>query len=118
MMEISPNGKYLVTYSEEDNTIVGWNVEDIKKGEGVIKDVDRKEDEVIGIKEFKDIKESKHKRAEFIKECKHETNNTIKINSRRKIYHMCVSDKKILAYIHDNDNRINRINDYKYYFGN
>ena len=25
-MKISPNGKYLVTYSEEDETIVGWNV--------------------------------------------------------------------------------------------
>ncbi|GET02375.1 hypothetical protein GLOIN_2v1790296 [Rhizophagus clarus] len=25
---ISPNGKYLVTYSEEDKSIVGWNIED------------------------------------------------------------------------------------------
>ena len=28
-IEISPKGKYLVTYSEEDHSIVGWNVENI-----------------------------------------------------------------------------------------
>jgi len=33
MMEISPNGKYLVTYSEKDETIVGWNVEGIENKE-------------------------------------------------------------------------------------
>ncbi|UZO06889.1 uncharacterized protein OCT59_027194 [Rhizophagus irregularis] len=31
MVEISPNEKYLITYSEEDGSIVGWNVEDIDK---------------------------------------------------------------------------------------
>src|SRR5687767_1899264 len=31
-MEISPNGEYLVTYSEEDHSIVLWNVEDIETG--------------------------------------------------------------------------------------
>ncbi|PKK64414.1 hypothetical protein RhiirC2_716292 [Rhizophagus irregularis] len=30
-IEISPNEKYLITYSEEDHSIVGWNVEDIDK---------------------------------------------------------------------------------------
>ncbi|GET00431.1 hypothetical protein GLOIN_2v1537213 [Rhizophagus clarus] len=28
LIEISPNGKYLVTYSRDDNSIVGWNVQD------------------------------------------------------------------------------------------
>src|SRR5437762_4878063 len=28
-IEISPNGKYLVTYSKTDNSIVGWNVESV-----------------------------------------------------------------------------------------
>jgi WD40 repeat protein len=28
-IEISPNEKYLVTYSEEDNSIVGWNAENV-----------------------------------------------------------------------------------------
>ncbi|UZO06919.1 uncharacterized protein OCT59_027224 [Rhizophagus irregularis] len=28
IIEISPNEKYLITYSEEDRSIVGWNVED------------------------------------------------------------------------------------------
>ncbi|PKK61831.1 hypothetical protein RhiirC2_815988 [Rhizophagus irregularis] len=30
-IEISPNEKYLITYSKEDSSIVGWNVEDIDK---------------------------------------------------------------------------------------
>ncbi|RGB32851.1 hypothetical protein C1646_743692 [Rhizophagus diaphanus] len=33
MIEISPNGKYLVTYSEEDHSIVGWNIEDVDEGQ-------------------------------------------------------------------------------------
>jgi hypothetical protein len=32
IIEISPNGKYIVTYSKEDRSIVGWNVEDIDEG--------------------------------------------------------------------------------------
>ena len=31
MIEISPNEKYLITYSKEDRSIVGWNVEDKDK---------------------------------------------------------------------------------------
>jgi hypothetical protein len=31
MMETSPNEKYLITYSEEDCSVVGWNVENIDK---------------------------------------------------------------------------------------
>ncbi|PKY62683.1 hypothetical protein RhiirA4_489623, partial [Rhizophagus irregularis] len=31
MIDISPNEKYLATYSKEDFSIVGWNVEDIDK---------------------------------------------------------------------------------------
>jgi WD40 repeat protein len=30
-IEISPNENYLITYSEKDGSIVGWNVEDIDK---------------------------------------------------------------------------------------
>ena len=32
MIEVSPNTRYIVSYSEKDNTIVGWNVEDIEEG--------------------------------------------------------------------------------------
>jgi hypothetical protein len=31
MIEISPKENYLITYSKEDSSIVGWNVEDINK---------------------------------------------------------------------------------------
>ncbi|PKY17426.1 hypothetical protein RhiirB3_467953 [Rhizophagus irregularis] len=31
-IELSPKSQYLVTYSEEDHTIVGWNVKDIDEG--------------------------------------------------------------------------------------
>ncbi|GBB85490.1 hypothetical protein RclHR1_01200004 [Rhizophagus clarus] len=30
-IELSPNGKYLVSFSREDNSIVGWNVENISE---------------------------------------------------------------------------------------
>ncbi|PKC54714.1 hypothetical protein RhiirA1_476803 [Rhizophagus irregularis] len=33
MIEISPNENYFITYSERDSSIVGWNVEDIDKGQ-------------------------------------------------------------------------------------
>ncbi|PKC61662.1 hypothetical protein RhiirA1_466208 [Rhizophagus irregularis] len=32
-IEVSPNEKYLITYSEEDNSIVGWNVEGANEGQ-------------------------------------------------------------------------------------
>lgn len=31
-IELSPKSQYLVTYSEEDHSIVGWNVKDIDEG--------------------------------------------------------------------------------------
>ncbi|PKY17653.1 hypothetical protein RhiirB3_468093, partial [Rhizophagus irregularis] len=31
--EVSPNEKYFVTYSEEDHSIVGWNIDDINEGQ-------------------------------------------------------------------------------------
>ena len=32
-IEVSPNEKYLVTYSKEDRSIVGWNLNDINEGQ-------------------------------------------------------------------------------------
>jgi hypothetical protein len=32
-IKVSPNEKYLVTYSKEDRSIVGWSVEDLDKGQ-------------------------------------------------------------------------------------
>jgi len=63
MMEISPNGTYLVTYHDESKTIVGWNVGDDNT----------KQD------------------------------NVVEVDCKRIIYHMCVSNEKILAYIDDHD---------------
>jgi WD40 repeat protein len=31
-IEVSPNGNYLVTYSEKDHSIIGWNVNEIDEG--------------------------------------------------------------------------------------
>jgi hypothetical protein len=31
MIEVSPKGKYLVTYSDQDLSIVCWNIEDVDK---------------------------------------------------------------------------------------
>ncbi|RGB38763.1 hypothetical protein C1646_805680 [Rhizophagus diaphanus] len=33
MIEVSPKGKYLVTYSEDNKTIACWNVEDVSEGQ-------------------------------------------------------------------------------------
>src|SRR3984957_9712843 len=34
MIKVSPNEKYLVTYSEQDNnSFVGWNVKDVDEGQ-------------------------------------------------------------------------------------
>src|SRR5687768_9259325 len=71
-IEISPNGNYLVAYSKQSSTMVGWNVEDIEEG----KDLDMKEGEDLDTKK----------------------NDMIEV----KLYdetHICVSDDKILAYI-------------------
>jgi len=77
MIEISPNGKYLVTYSEDDETIVGWNVEYDK----IIKEKDNSmEEKDDDPKEIKDIKQD----------------NTCEVYP---ILNMCVSDQNILAYI-------------------
>lgn len=32
-IEISPNGKYLITYNKKDSSIVGWNVDDVVEGQ-------------------------------------------------------------------------------------
>ncbi|CAG8481951.1 5791_t:CDS:2 [Funneliformis mosseae] len=71
MMKFSPDGKYLVTYSEVDETFVCWNV-------GSIKDV----------LESKCIKAS-----QSLKSCENELNSSI--------IHMCISNEMILAYIDD-----------------
>jgi len=70
-MEISPNGKYLVAYSEKNQTFFGWSVKDIS--------VDNKYDT--------------YEKREPEKE---------------RIFHMCVSDEKILAYINNNEYEISK----------
>src|SRR5688572_7414054 len=43
LMKISPNGGYLVTYSKNDKTFVGWNIE-YARGDDTEKDKDIEED--------------------------------------------------------------------------
>uniref|UniRef100_U9U019 Uncharacterized protein n=1 Tax=Rhizophagus irregularis (strain DAOM 181602 / DAOM 197198 / MUCL 43194) TaxID=747089 RepID=U9U019_RHIID len=33
IMRVSPNGKYLVTYSKDDESIVGWNIANVEEGQ-------------------------------------------------------------------------------------
>ncbi|PKB95663.1 hypothetical protein RhiirA5_436297 [Rhizophagus irregularis] len=49
MIEISPKENYLITYSKEDRSIVGWNVEDMDK-------VQLKFDQTVKINEDKGIR--------------------------------------------------------------
>ncbi|SRR6266540_609344 len=128
MLEISPNGKYLVTYSEENKTIVGWNVnyvkvkkdDDTKEGEdklvkitkeNTVTVIEENEDKVVNTitdieeSEDKSVKVTKHKTVNVIEGSEDKPvevlkHNTIKVGDKN-IRHMCVSDKKILAYIYN-----------------
>jgi|SRR6266498_61804 len=75
-MEISPNGKYLVAYSEKNQTFFGWCVEDQK-------------DKDISVDDKYDTYD------------KHEP-------EKDRIFHMYVSDEKILAYINNNEYEISK----------
>ncbi|RGB26722.1 hypothetical protein C1646_746706, partial [Rhizophagus diaphanus] len=70
-IEISPNEKYLITYSEEDHSIVGWNVEDI---------LDK-----VQLKFHQTVKTKK--------------DNEDNVDEKYEIKSLCVSDDKKLAYI-------------------
>ncbi|CAI2172492.1 19542_t:CDS:2 [Funneliformis geosporum] len=69
MIESSPNGEFIVTYSEKDNTVVGWNV---GNEVGILEPIKDKEDDSHIIH--------------------------IEHNKEKKIVRMCVSNEKILAY--------------------
>ena len=110
LVEISPNGNYLVIYSEKDSKFNGWNVEkDEEKNIQTGKYVTNEEGE---IEPENHEKESEHKQVEpegYEKESEHKQAevkfNPDRIfeeyNYGRRIRRICVSDKKILAYIYD-----------------
>src|SRR6266498_3594843 len=75
-IKMSPNGEYLVAYSEKSKKFFGWSVGDIKEGK------------VISIDVTYEIPESE----------------------KVRIFHMCVSDEKILAYINKNESTIGKYN--------
>ncbi|PKY53417.1 hypothetical protein RhiirA4_409043, partial [Rhizophagus irregularis] len=50
IVEISPNETYLITYSDKDRSIVGWNVEDIDKVQLKFDKTVKIEDKEYGIK--------------------------------------------------------------------
>ena len=75
LLEVSPNGKYLVTYNKENQTIVGWNIVEEEKDD--------------------DMKEGKSKSVKVKKD--------IPVNLDKEVRHLCVSNQKILAYIYYDD---------------
>src|SRR5438876_10498378 len=71
-LEVSPNRKYLVTYSENDHSIVGWDVKDIDDELKIDDETERLKSEI-----------------------------TIKINNKYKnLSQICVSDNKKLVCIY------------------
>ena len=80
LIEISPNGKYLVTYCREDKSFVGWNVDDINEGQ-------LKPDTTVNLSDH--MRESEL--AGFI-----------------SLRQMCVSDDKKLAYINYYNERLSK----------
>jgi WD40 repeat protein len=49
-MAVSPKGKYLVTYSKDDCSIVGWNINSIDEGQlrsiGTVKTADKRVEQI------------------------------------------------------------------------
>src|SRR3954452_17356344 len=82
-LEISPNGKYLVTYSEDDRSIIGWDVKDI--------------DKVNDIKTSTELDEGRLKPDITVE--------TVKIDSNHKLNKICVSDDKKLVRVYTHKNR-------------
>ncbi|GBC19346.2 hypothetical protein GLOIN_2v1729118 [Rhizophagus irregularis DAOM 181602=DAOM 197198] len=74
MLEISPNEKYLITYSEEDRSIVGWNVEDIDKVQLKFHQAVKTKETKYGIKS---LCVSDDKKLAYITGSKHSEDNTI-----------------------------------------
>ncbi|PKY58222.1 hypothetical protein RhiirA4_412036, partial [Rhizophagus irregularis] len=78
MIEISPNENYLITYSEEDRSIVGWNVEDIDKVQlkfhQTVKIDENNEDKEY---EVKSLCVSDDKKFAYISKCHYRINDTI-----------------------------------------
>src|SRR4051794_18488737 len=90
LLEISPNGKYLFLYIEEYKEFVGWYVEydeekNIQVGEYVV------EDKQVELEDYEI--ESEDIQVESESEVKYRLVNV----HNRRIRHLCVSDKKILA---------------------
>src|ERR1044072_5911551 len=84
-LEVSPNGEYLVTYSEKDHSIVGWNVNPD----------DNQDDEIE--------KESPDE-IQRIDEGQLEPAGTpVEVNEYMTISQLCVSDDKKLGYIYIDD---------------
>ncbi|CAB4429415.1 unnamed protein product [Rhizophagus irregularis] len=48
IIEVSPNGEYLVAYNPEDHSIVGWNAKDIEEGQLTKSDVPVEVNDSIG----------------------------------------------------------------------
>src|SRR4051794_4272550 len=86
-IEVSPKEKYLVTYSHEDDSIAGWNIED--KDECQL-NLDSKDDDPWN-NEDKDEGQLK-------------LDVTFKLSDiNNNMKHICVSDDKKLAYIVNNN---------------
>ncbi|CAG8566027.1 13981_t:CDS:2 [Funneliformis caledonium] len=90
IIEISPNAKCIVTYSEEDKTIVGWNVED--EEDKLKPDCTINSDKIFRVKKTEEFDEE----------------------DKKKIFHMCVSDKKklVLSYVEYGSHIEGNVHDY------
>jgi WD40 repeat protein len=91
MVEVSPNGNYLVYYREKDKKIV---VRDVNHDL-----VEKELNKVNGLKVKELNKANKHQELNKVNEVESDTGESYETNEEGEISHLCVSDKKILAYI-------------------
>ncbi|PKC75161.1 hypothetical protein RhiirA1_387509 [Rhizophagus irregularis] len=86
IIEVSPNGTYLVTYDPKDHSIVGWNAKEIEEGQLTKSDAPVKVNKVNDSKDqITEISDSKDQITEIS-------------NSKIQITEISVSDDKKLAY--------------------
>ncbi|CAB4424862.1 unnamed protein product [Rhizophagus irregularis] len=123
MVEVSPNGNYLVYYREKDKKIVVRDVnhdlelnkanklqveEELNKANKL--EVDEELNKAIKLQVEEELNKAINLQVEEelnkANEAESDTGKSYKPNEYGKISHMCVSDEKILAYISDREIRI------------
>ncbi|CAB4478329.1 unnamed protein product [Rhizophagus irregularis] len=99
IIEVSPNGEYLVVYNPEDQSIVGWNAKNIEEGQLT------KSDAPVKVNDSKDKKTEISDSKDQITEISDSKDQITEISdSKIQVTEISVSDDKKLACSFNKDN--------------